>query len=169
MPVAELIPVEEYIRSSYEPDCDYVDGELQERNLGEREHSLTQVEIAYYLLAKYPALRRRVLPEQRIQISPARFRVPDLCVQSPDAPREPILRTPPALCIEILSPEDRLSRTMQRLDDYFSIGVPVCWVIDPIGRRGWIAHPGHWTEATDGILRAADLEMPLADVLEPAE
>jgi hypothetical protein len=34
-----LISIEEYLRTSYHPDCDYVDGEIQERNLGEREHA----------------------------------------------------------------------------------------------------------------------------------
>ena len=33
------ISLDEYLRTDYEPDCDYVDGELQERNLGEKEHS----------------------------------------------------------------------------------------------------------------------------------
>ncbi len=27
-------PVEEYLRTSYEPDCDYADGELIQRNVG---------------------------------------------------------------------------------------------------------------------------------------
>jgi len=29
-----LISVQEYIATSYRPDCDYVDGEVRERNLG---------------------------------------------------------------------------------------------------------------------------------------
>ncbi len=35
MATKALIPVSEYLRTSYSPDCDYVDGEVQERNLGE--------------------------------------------------------------------------------------------------------------------------------------
>jgi hypothetical protein len=57
---------------------------------------------------------------------------------------------------------------MRRLDDYFRIGVPICWVIDPLDRRGWIALPGHWTEPADGVLRAGEIEVPLIEVLEPA-
>lgn len=30
---------QQYLATSYKPDCDFVDGELQERNLGELEHS----------------------------------------------------------------------------------------------------------------------------------
>ena len=36
---ASLISIEEYLSHTYEPDCDYVDGHLEERNLGERDHS----------------------------------------------------------------------------------------------------------------------------------
>jgi Uma2 family endonuclease len=157
------------LRTSYDPDCDYVDGEVQERNFGEREHSLAQGETIFYLAMRYPHLRRLVLPEQGVQIEPKRFRVPDVCIVNKSAPREPIVRTPPILCIEILSPEDRMSRYLERVDDYFKIGVPLCWIIDPILRRGWVATPGHLAEPPDGILRAGEIEMPLAEVLEPPE
>ncbi len=32
MEAATLIAVEEYLATDFSPDCDYVDGELQERN-----------------------------------------------------------------------------------------------------------------------------------------
>jgi Uma2 family endonuclease len=87
-------------------------------------------------------------------------------VLSSEAPQEEIVRTPPLLCIEILSRGDTLDFVWDRIEDYFSIGVPVCWVIDPIRRRAWMATPGQLAKATDGILRADEIEMPLADVLE---
>ncbi len=42
MPARTLISVEEYLATSYRPDCDYVDGEVVERNLGEWDHSRLQ-------------------------------------------------------------------------------------------------------------------------------
>ena len=48
MKAATLVPVEEYLRTTYEPDCDYVDGEVLERNLGERDHSKLQSELVFY-------------------------------------------------------------------------------------------------------------------------
>jgi hypothetical protein len=36
-------PVSEYLRFIYEPDCDYVDGELQERNLSEQDIGVSAV------------------------------------------------------------------------------------------------------------------------------
>jgi len=44
MATGTLVSVEEYLNTSYSPDCDYVDGEVLERNLGEREHSELQTE-----------------------------------------------------------------------------------------------------------------------------
>jgi hypothetical protein len=45
---AALIPIAEYLEASYRPDCDYVDGRLVERNVGERDHSILQGEIIIY-------------------------------------------------------------------------------------------------------------------------
>ena len=42
MTAGTLIPVEEYLSTSYDPDVEYVDGVLVERNVGEWSHSLIQ-------------------------------------------------------------------------------------------------------------------------------
>ena len=39
MKTTAFVPVEQYLRTFYKPDCDYVDGEVQERAGGERDHS----------------------------------------------------------------------------------------------------------------------------------
>jgi Uma2 family endonuclease len=166
MAVATLISVEEYLHSIYHPDCDYVDGEVQERNWGEKDHSSTQRNIIIYFARNYHGLLDRLLPEQRVQVGATRFRIPDVCILAEDAPDEQIIRTAPVLCIEILSPEDRMSRYLDRVKDYFDMGVPVCWIIDPSARRAWVAKPGLLVEAEDGILRAGNLEMSVEAVLE---
>jgi Uma2 family endonuclease len=161
-----MVSVAEYLSTSYRPDCDYIEGEVRERNLGEFDHSRAQMRIGYWLLVHYPGTLDRMLSEQRVQVKPTRFRIPDLCLLAADAPREQIARTPPLLCIEILSRDDRMSAIMERVDDYFQMGVPVCWIVDPVARRGWLATPGQLTEPADGVLRAGEFEMPLAEVLE---
>ncbi|HWF07355.1 MAG TPA: Uma2 family endonuclease [Bryobacteraceae bacterium] len=80
MAVGTQVSVEEYLHTSYRPDCDYVDGEVLERNLGEKDHGSTQREILFYLGNRYPGLRRRLLPEQRVQVKTTRFRIPDVCI-----------------------------------------------------------------------------------------
>src|SRR6266700_7139250 len=75
-----LISVEEYLGTSYRPDCDYVDGEVLERNMGEKSHAKLQKAILLYLSAREKELRIWVIQEQRVQVSSKRFRIPDVCV-----------------------------------------------------------------------------------------
>jgi Uma2 family endonuclease len=45
-----MVTLEEYLTTAYEEgDREYVDGEIQERNLGEQPHSLTQTSLAAFL------------------------------------------------------------------------------------------------------------------------
>jgi hypothetical protein len=41
--------VEEYLSTAYRPDCDYIDGEVRERNLGEYPHSNLQGRLVIWL------------------------------------------------------------------------------------------------------------------------
>ncbi|HXR98395.1 MAG TPA: Uma2 family endonuclease [Terriglobales bacterium] len=111
---ATVHSVEEYLRSVYRPDREFVDGEIQERKLGEWEHAEVQSALVGWFRAHRIDWEIRVFPELRVQVAPTRFRVPDVCVLNQKAPREKILTRPPLVCIEILSPKDRLSRTIQR-------------------------------------------------------
>jgi hypothetical protein len=51
MSARTLISVEDYLASAYEPDCDFVDGHIEERNVGELSHSMVQLRVGAYLLA----------------------------------------------------------------------------------------------------------------------
>jgi Uma2 family endonuclease len=116
MKTAALIPVEEYLRTTYDPDRDYVDGEVQERNWGELDHSDLQSEFVYYFRIRRRKWKTYAFVEQRVQVSKTRFRIPDVCVVVGDKPIEPILRTPPFICVEVLSPKDRMARVQDRID-----------------------------------------------------
>ena len=78
MSVAALVPVDEYLNTTYDPDVDYVDGVLVERNMGDYLHSKVQGNIIFALQSKYPDLE--VLPEMRSRITSTRFRIPDVTV-----------------------------------------------------------------------------------------
>src|ERR1700730_9744809 len=161
-----LISVDEYLRTAYSPDCDYVDGEVQERNLGERDHSTLQGEFLYYFRSRKKEWKVFVYPEQRLQVSPTRFRIPDVCVYVGEAPKDQIFRTPPFICVEVLSPEDRMSRVQQRIDDYLAFGVQYVWVIDPATRRAWVHTKDIAQEAKDQVLRTENpaLTVPLSEI-----
>lgn len=36
------ISIDEYFNTEYEPDCEYIAGKLEDRNVGKRKHGLTQ-------------------------------------------------------------------------------------------------------------------------------
>ncbi|MBV8475257.1 MAG: Uma2 family endonuclease [Acidobacteria bacterium] len=73
----------------------------------------------------------------RIRVSPTRFRIPDICVMLKSQPTEPVLTRPPFLCIEVVSPDDRMSRVIERVKEYLAFGVNYVWVIDPENRTAY--------------------------------
>jgi Uma2 family endonuclease len=167
MAAAAQISVTEYLNTTYRPDRDYVDGEVLERNLGEYEHSRPQMRLIMFFGAREKEWRIRVVPEQRVQVKPNRFRIPDVCVVLEDSPVESIFRHPPFICIEILSKDDSFKSVIDRLDDYLAMGVENIWVIDPAARRGYTYRDG-LNLAKDGVLRTAHsgIELPLASIFE---
>jgi Uma2 family endonuclease len=162
-----FVSVEEYLKTSYRPDCDYVDGVVEERNLGERDHSWIQGNLTSFFRSRFKQTGIVAMPEWRFQVGPTRFRVPDLVVVR-GKPDEQILTKQPVLCIEILSPEDRLSRTNTRIRDYLKFGVPAVWVIDPAEKKVWIYRPDGMTEATGEVIRVdgTELELPLSEIFD---
>lgn len=167
MSTAALISVEEYLATSYSPDCDYVDGELIERNLGTKGHSKLQRELILWFAKRYVDLA--TFPEQRVRVAATRFRIPDVCVYPLPEPDEEVFTQPPYICIEVLSPEDSFPRLQKKFDDFLNMGISNIWVFDPPTRRAWtITHEGH-LEALDGVLRTTDgrVTLPIADLFPP--
>jgi Uma2 family endonuclease len=169
MATATLISLEEYLRSSYDPDCDYVDGMLEERNLGEWDHGDLQGEIVRYLKNRGREWGVRAATEVRVRVSPTRMRIPDVCVISRNHPRERVLTTPPLICIEVLSPEDRWSRVEKRIEEFLAIGVPHVWVFDPEERQVFDCTSTGRRLVTDEILEAPPVSINLAELFTELE
>jgi Uma2 family endonuclease len=165
MGTAALVPVEEYLATSYDPDCDYVDGELEDRNVGEKDHSKAQGNLYLYLRMHYRMWC--VFIEQRVRVSETRYRVPDVCVTLGE-PEEQVFGGPPFLCIEILSPEDRAGRIQRKVADYLRMGVNYIWVIDPRSREAVVYSKSDTPVVVDGVLRTRDpdIAVPLAEVFD---
>jgi Uma2 family endonuclease len=134
------IGIETYLKTSYRPDCDFVDGEIEERNLGEFDHAQLQAAVSAWFYAHRKDWNIHVLPEQRVRVSTTRVRIPDVCLVSRELPVEQVITRPPIVVVEILSPEDRVRRYNDRLDDYRAMGVNNIWVIDLATQKGfnWI-------------------------------
>jgi Uma2 family endonuclease len=76
----KLWTVEEYLRTSWHPDRELVDGRIDERNLGEKEHSILQAYLTYLFMSKRAEWKIEVFPELRTQTRATNFRVPDVLV-----------------------------------------------------------------------------------------
>lgn len=167
MSVGTLLSVEEYLHTSFDPDCDFVDGEVVERNVGKRKHAYAQARIAIWFGGNREALQLEPLTELRVQVAPRKVRIPDVVVVEIPIPDEEVFTSPPYLCIEVMSPDDTMTGTQDRIDDYLQFGVPNVWVIDPEKHRGWRVTAEGWATALDGVMRTADgkVAMPLREVL----
>jgi Uma2 family endonuclease len=166
MPTSELISVSEYLHTSYRPDCDYVDGLVLERNVGEFQHADVQGAFVAYFRSNRKRWNIQAVPECRVQVAATRFRVPDICVILGQEEQEPILRKPPFICIEILSSEDRISRMQERVSDYFAFGVPYVWMVDPRNRKGFYCTPQGMTETQVFRTENPEIVVPLDEVFE---
>jgi len=100
------------------------------------------------------------LTEQRIQISPRHFLIPDVCVLRLGSPADDILTHPPLIAIEILSPENTIRRAAKKVAEYLQFGIEHVWVIDPHAR---VAYRG----AAAGLERVAggELTVPGSPIL----
>jgi Uma2 family endonuclease len=149
------VSVEEYLSTVFEHDCEYVDGVIEERDLGEFEHSFLQLFLGSIFVAHRAEWGVIAVSEQRVQTQPDHFRVPDVTVLRAGTPRERILTHPPLLVIEIQSPEDTLRRTAAKVAEYLAFGIEHVWIIDPAARVGYRG-------ATNGLelARSGELAIP---------
>jgi hypothetical protein len=78
MATSTRLSLSEYMKTSYRPDREYVDGELLERNVGKWEHARLQALLAAWLQSQEKTRLVKVATEQRVKVSAARVRIPDV-------------------------------------------------------------------------------------------
>jgi len=153
MPIPEeLWTVREYLRTSWSPDREFVDGRIEERNLGEKEHSILQTYLAYLFTANRTNWCVRAFAELRTQTRFSRFRVPDVLVVRAGEKFERYVTEPPLIAIEILSPEDRLSAMQEKATEYHQFGIEYIWIIDPEPRVAYRYTGSSLEEVREGEL-----------------
>ncbi|HWF48391.1 MAG TPA: Uma2 family endonuclease [Bryobacteraceae bacterium] len=133
--------VDEYLRSSYRPDVEYVDGCLVERSVPTYLHSMLQAILIAYFRQFERECRFKVLPELRTQIVEGRrYRIPDLLLCAVPTRIDKVMNERPLAVLEVLSPGDTVKETLQRFKDYSSLGVPHIIQMDP---ETQVAHRFH--------------------------
>jgi Uma2 family endonuclease len=127
-PSPSLVSLAEYLATSYDPDVEYVDGVLVERNVGDWLHSLIQRNLIVALSRKYPHLF--AVPELRSRTRETRYRLPDVSVLL-HVPETRFLLEAAHIAIEILSEDDRMSQVLEKLAEYEAAGIAHIWLVEP--------------------------------------
>jgi Uma2 family endonuclease len=164
-----LVPLEEYLSRTYEPDMDYDDGVLIGRNVGKRKHSRSQILIGTYVCEREKEWGITGYVEQRLQVAPRRFRVVDICASLATAPKEEIFTTPPLFTIEIHSDGDDFAEVEGKARLYLAMGVRYVWSVDPDTARCWRHHPDGSMSIVEGSVLRVDgtpIEIPVAELLQ---
>ena len=159
-----LVTVEEYLAISEKPYFEYLDGVLRQKAMPTYDHGM--MEWRLLSLINKPAARFTACPELTLRLRERRFLVPDVGVQRRSELQKPYPTKPIFLCIEILSPDDRLSDTIAKCEEYHAWGVPFCWIVDPEEKKCWEYHAGGQPNqiSDDGHLTAQELSLSLADI-----
>lgn len=159
-----MISVEEYLKTTADPDCEYVDGAIALRTPAELDHSSWQVALLGWFSQQVVDWKMRVLPSLRLRVSPTRFRVPDVTLLSRAAPREQIVTHAPLAVFEILSPEDSMARMLEKLADYEAMGITAIWVIEPKKRLYYSYREGRLAPGSVFELPGSTFSVPFAEI-----
>ena len=130
------VSVEEYLNTNCEDaDCEYLGGEIVERNTRELPHALLQSRLLLLLSELGSSACLQVVLKIRLQINRTRYRVADIAVRRSVSIGTRIPRVSPFLVVEILSPEDRRVRMQPKIQEYLGMGIDHVWLIDPYDRK----------------------------------
>jgi len=157
----ERLTLAQYSRVIFRPDAHFVDGRIIPRILGDWTHSRTVGSLVEHLHPACKALNLKSCISLRLQTSPSRIRVCDFVILNAEAPYEPVPTVAPLVCVEVLSPEQSPDEELDTLADYFAMGVPNIWLIDPIRRVAYTFGPDGLQKADPKNLRVPNTPIHL--------
>ena len=141
--LAEYLALEET-----KPYSELIGGEVIQKAMPSPDHSAVTAELVRrfgnYLIESREArvdteLRFADIPEERGYL-------PDvsatLLSRFPRGQHRGAVEVRPDIAIEVLSPDDRTSRVMEKVQFYLRAGVPITWVVDPEGEAIVEYRPG---------------------------
>lgn len=156
-----IVPVEEYLRTEYVPRREYVDGVLIEKPRANWEHSMLQGWLGALIMKLFPQYAAG--SELHTRLRHQEYRLPDVAADLRSKITGPYPESAVHLCVEILSPEDRLGETFAKCERYHDWGVPFCWVVDPMKRRAWNYAKGDEPRVVES-LNAGGIHLELSEV-----
>jgi Uma2 family endonuclease len=122
----------EQIYEGQKPYYEYWFGEAIQKSMPTSLHGVTQGVLFMMLITR----GWRASCEVKLKISSFANPLPDV-VGDPGPIESPYPTKPFALCVEILSPDDDLTRLIQKCAHYLDWGIETVWIIDPERRKGY--------------------------------
>lgn len=123
------------------PNFELLDGEAIQKSLPTKFHSVLQFVLC--LMLKELGFKSR--PELTLAIDERWEPTPDVCgIIGPE--EDPYPTHAVAVAIEVLSPDDRFLRVIQKCRKYAEWGVKDILVFDPVNRQAW-----HWNTSTGDL------------------
>lgn len=142
------------IYAGAKPNHEYWFGEVTAKSKPTSLHGVVQFAMMLLLLARgwKPA------SEVTLKIGPEAELVPDV-IATRGKLELPYPTRAVEICIEIMSPDDRLNRIVEKGRRYLDWGVTYVWIIDPVARTAWMltaaSRQGIWIDP-DGELTAGE-------------
>lgn len=163
MSTGDLVSEDEYLHTVYEPDCEYEDGVLIDRNVGEERHSWLQAALGAYFFQRRKLWNIEAYIALTHRIRNGKYMVADVCARQRPCRDEQIPTTPPLIWVEILSRADGYIRVSDKTRQLLEFGVPNIWWIDAENLEAAIHTPQGSRTVEDGILRieGTPIEVPL--------
>ncbi len=140
-PAFPPVTVEEYLRTEYEPRCEYLDGVLKPKAMGDRKHSRLQALLISYLMSQEEHYSFLTQPELHSRVTPTRFRISDVCVLTspPSDGRYATVDAPALFTVEIVSEGEPWSDTRDKFQDHLAMGVRTVIIADPTNKTVMLA------------------------------
>ena len=154
--IGTAITLEEYLRTAYRPDVEYIDGQLKEKPVPEFLHGIVQAILAGWFRDHRKEWRTVVAVETRTKVDENHVRLPDVVVVSKGEGARGALVKAPLVAIEILSPSDSYADLRERAADLRTMGTENVWLLDPTRRTAEVWTGTHWRPAEDNRLAAVN-------------
>ena len=169
------ITLEEWAAMDEDEPGELVDGRLEEEEVPGAVHEIVVMWLAR-LLGNWLGERGWILgSDAKYAVRRDRGRKPDLAIylSNRKLAREGVIRVPPDIAIEVVSPTPRDERRdrIEKMDEYASFGIRFYWIVDPMlqSLEIWQLVDGHYARvasATDGTFQnipgCADLAIDLS-------
>jgi len=132
--------------AQHKPYYELLDGAAVQKALPTRLHSILQFVLS--IILKELGFKSR--PELTLAIDETWEPTPDVCgLLGPE--EDPYPTRAIAVAIEVLSPDDRFTRVVQKCRKYAEWGIPDILVYDPVDREVW-----YWDPVSGGLLESRD-------------